>query len=94
MRPASLRKLRSAFAATVRHNGPQTDVTFTDPTFATTPTVTLHGFTLVGLAGEVRLTPRLTAFARVENLLGEHYEEVFSYRGQPRSGYAGVRARF
>ncbi len=84
----------ASLTATVRYNGPQTDVTFTDPTFATTPTVTLHGFTLVGLAGEVRLTPRLTAFARVENLLGEHYEEVFSYRGQPRSGYAGVRARF
>ncbi len=79
---------------TVRYNGPQTDVTFTDPTFVTTPTVTLHGFILVELAGELRLTPHLSAFARVENLLGEHYEEVFSYRGQPRTGYAGVRARF
>ncbi len=82
-----------SLTGTVRYNGPQTDITFTDPTFATTPTVTLHGFTLVELAGEVRLTPHLSAFARVENLLGERYEEVFSYRGQPRTGYAGVRAR-
>ncbi len=76
---------------TVRYNGPQTDVTFTDPSFATTPTVTLHGFTLVNLSGEVKLTDAIGAFARVENLLGERYEEVFSYRGSPRAAYGGLR---
>ena len=78
---------------TVRYNGPQTDQTFTDPTYVTTPVVTLHGFTLVNLAGEVKLTRQFSAFARVDNLLGERYQEVFSYRGAPRAGYAGIRAR-
>ena len=80
--------------ATVRYTGPQTDRTYTDPTYVTTPTVRLAHFTLVELAGEAKLTAHLSAFARVENLLGERYEEVFSYRGAPRAGYAGVRARF
>ncbi len=76
---------------TVRYNGPQTDTTYTDPSFATTPTVTLHGFTLVNLAAEAKLTDVLGVFGRVENLLGERYQEVFSYRGAPRAGYAGLR---
>ena len=82
----------ASVTGTVRYNGPQTDTTFTDPTFATTPVVTLHGFTLVNLAGEAKLTRQLSAFARVENLLGERYQEVFSYRGAPRAAYAGLRA--
>lgn len=77
---------------TVRYNGPQTDTTFTDPTFATTPLARLHGFTLVNLAGEAKLTREIGVFARVENLLGERYEEVFSYRGAPRAAYVGLRA--
>lgn len=85
------RGLASA-TATVRYNGPQTDVTFTDPTGATAPIVRLHSFTLVQLAAQAKLTPRLDAFGRIENLLGQAYQEVFSYRGAPRTVLAGLRA--
>lgn len=79
---------------TVRYNGRQKDVTFTDPTFATTPIVTLGSYTLVNIAAEAKLTRALSAFGRVENFLGERYEEVFSYRAPGRAAYGGIRARF
>ena len=82
-----------SITGTVRYNGPQKDITFTDPSFATTPIVTLPHYTLVNLSGEVKLTQTLGVFGRVENLLGERYEEVFSYRAPGRAAYAGVRVR-
>ena len=35
--------------------------------------------------------PGVELFARGANLLGEHYQDVFSYRTEPRAFYAGVR---
>lgn len=84
----------ASLTGTVRYNGRQKDITFTDPSFATTPIVTLASYTLVNIAGEAKLTAELSAFGRVENLLGEKYEEIFSYRAPGRAIYAGVRARF
>ena len=82
-----------SITTTVRYNGPQKDVTFTDPTYVTTPIVTLPHYTLVNLAAEAKLTPTLRAFGRVENLLGERYEEIFSYRAPGRAAYAGLRVK-
>ena len=84
----------ASLTGTVRYNGRQKDITFTDPTFATTPIVTLASYTLVDIAGEAKLTATLSAFGRVENLLGRQYEEIFSYRAPGRAAYAGVRAQF
>lgn len=79
---------------TVRYNGRQKDVTFTDPTYATSPVVTLKEFVLMNLNAEYRITDAISVFGRVENLLDERYEEVFSFASPGRAGYAGVRARF
>lgn len=79
---------------TVRYNGRQDDVTFTDPTYATSPIVSLQEYVLVNLNAEYKLTPKLTLFGRVENLLAEDYEEVFSFATPGRAAYGGVRARF
>jgi vitamin B12 transporter len=79
---------------TVRYNGRQRDVTFTDPTYATTPIVLLQEFVLVNLAADYRLNDRLSLFGRVENLFDERYEEVFSFAGAGRSAVGGLRARF
>ena len=79
---------------TVRYNGRQDDVAFTDPTFATTPIVTLKEYVLVNLNAEYKVTPRVTVFGRIENLLDEDYEEVFSFATPGRAAFGGVRARF
>ena len=78
---------------TVRYNGRQEDNAFTDPSFLPVR-VSLQEYALVNFAADYRLTDRVSLFARVENALDEHYEEVFSYRAAGRAGYAGVKARF
>lgn len=75
----------------VRYNGEQQDSEFI---FATPEdTVALDAYVLVNLYGTYRLTDNLEAFARVENLLDERDQDVFSFRAPGRSAYAGVRIR-
>ncbi|MCC7250619.1 TonB-dependent receptor [Hyphomicrobium sp.] len=56
--------------------------------------VLLDGYTLVTVVGEYDLSDQLTAFARVENVLNEDYQEVFGYETAEIAAYAGVRMRF
>jgi len=77
----------------VRHNGETPDVAFTDPSFVPVR-VRLDDYTLINLNARVRLTDQLSAFARVDNLLGERYEQVFSFVSPGRSAAVGVEARF
>jgi len=77
----------------VRYNGETPDVAFTDPSFVPVR-VQLDEFTLVNFNARVKLTDSLAAFARVENLLGEEYEQVFSFVSPGRSAAVGVEARF
>lgn len=77
----------------VRHNGATPDVAFTDPSFVPVR-VTLEDYTLVNFNARVKLTDSLNAFARVENLLGEEYEQVFSFVSPGRSAVVGLEARF
>ncbi len=88
------RDKRFSGTLTVRYNGRQRDIAFIDPTYATTPIVSLPEYVLVNLNAEYRLTDRLSVFGRIENLVGETYEEVFSFVGQPRAAYGGVRVSF
>jgi len=88
------RDKRFSGTLTVRYNGRQDDITFTDPTFATSPVVSLQEYVLVNLNAEYKLTPAISVFGRVENLTGERYEEVFSFVAQGRSATGGIRARF
>ena len=37
------------------------------------------------------ITPAIEVFARMSNALGQHYEDVFGYRTEPRAIYAGIR---
>ncbi len=77
----------------VRHNGATPDVAFTDPSFVPVR-VQLDDYTLVNLNARVKLTDSISAFARAENLLGETYEQVFSFVSPGRSAVVGVEARF
>jgi vitamin B12 transporter len=77
----------------VRYNGATDDVAFTDPSFI--PVIErLNSYTLVNFNAEVRLTERLRLFGRVENLLDETYEQVFSFVSPGRSAAIGIRADF
>lgn len=77
----------------IRHNGATPDVAFTDPSFVPVR-VTLDDYTLVNLNARVKLGEGISGFARVENLLDEEYEQVFSFVSPGRSAVVGVEARF
>jgi len=84
---------RASATLTVRYNGRQQDDAYTDPSYVPVR-VSLQEYVLVNLNAAYKLTPRLSVFGRVENLFDERYEEVFSYVGQGRGAYAGVKAAF
>ena len=84
---------RFAGTLTVRYNGRQDDVAFTDPSFAPVR-VSLQEYVLVNLNAEYRLADRISLFGRVENLFAEEYEEVFGFATQGRGAFGGIRARF
>ncbi len=77
----------------VRHNGATPDVAFTDPSFIPVR-VTLEDYTLINLNARVKLAEGISGFARVDNLLDEDYEQVFSFVSPGRSAVVGVEARF
>ncbi|WP_375397121.1 TonB-dependent receptor plug domain-containing protein [uncultured Sphingomonas sp.] len=78
---------------TVRYNGRQTDVAFTNPSFVPV-TVSLQEYVLVNLNAEYKITDRVSLFGRVENLFDEKYEEVFSFATPGRAAYGGVKVSF
>jgi vitamin B12 transporter len=83
---------RLGVALTVRYNGVTNDNdfgSFVQPAYAR-----LHAFTLVNLGGDFAITHNVQLYGRVENLLGERYEEVYSYRSAGRGAYAGARFTF
>ena len=84
---------RLSATLTVRYNGKQNDLAFTDPSF--TPVLaSLKAFTLVNLGASWKLNERAELYGRVENLFDQGYQEVFSFEGAGRAAYAGVRVRF
>lgn len=56
--------------------------------------VNLQDYVLVNLAASYRLNENAEVYGRVENLLDEDYQEVYSYGTPGRAGYAGIRLRF
>jgi vitamin B12 transporter len=84
---------RFSSTLSVRYNGRQDDVAFTDPSFVPVR-VSLQEYVLVNLNGEYRLSDRFSVFGRVENVFNERYEEVFSFATPGRGAYGGVKARF
>ncbi|MEH6791870.1 TonB-dependent receptor plug domain-containing protein [Parasphingorhabdus sp.] len=76
-----------------RYNGSQQDVAFTDPSFIPVD-VRLEDYLLFNLSGRVEIANNIELFGRVENLLNERYEQVFSFVSAGRSVYAGIRGQF
>ncbi|WP_225766869.1 TonB-dependent siderophore receptor [Inquilinus sp. Marseille-Q2685] len=76
----------------VDYNGPQKDLAF-DEAYNSSP-VTLDGYTLVNLAASYQVTDRVQVYGRIDNLLDEDYEEVWSYGSLRRAGYLGMKVSF
>ncbi len=74
--------------ATAIFNGKSEDLEFITATPNTR--VTLDDYATVNLGGRYRINDRLEAFARVENLFNEKYEEVFGFNTQGRTAFFGI----
>lgn len=72
----------------IQYNGSMQDFDFS--TFPATRR-TLDSYTLVNLAGAYNVTKTVQLFGRIENLLDEDYEEVFSAQSPGIGFFAGVR---
>lgn len=75
---------------TARFNGATEDFNFTN--FGP-PRVTLGAYTLMQLGARYRVDEGFEVFGRIENLLGERYEDVYTYRMPGRAAYAGIRVQ-
>jgi vitamin B12 transporter len=71
------------------HNGKMTD---TD--FGSFSTISLKAYTLVHGTISVDVGKGMQIYLRGDNLLDEHYTEVFGFAGQGRGVYGGIRAKF
>lgn len=72
-------------------NGKMEDLSFipTDP-----ERVTLGAYTVVNVGGSFKFNDKLEAFARVENLFDEEYEEVYGYNTPGRTAFVGLKGSF
>ena len=73
------------------YNGESEDVVFT-PTIPS-GMATLDDYLLVTASASYDVTDRIQIFGRIENLLDERYQEVFSYNTMGIGAYAGLRVR-
>jgi len=76
----------------VDYNGPQKDLAF-DEVYNSSP-ATLGGYTLVNLAASYQASDRVQVYGRIDNLLDEDYEEVWTYGSLRRAGYLGMKVSF
>ncbi len=75
----------------VSYNGEQQDVEFVAATPETE--VTLDDFVLIDIAARYRLTDAVEVFGRIENLIDDDAEEVFSFNNTGIAGFAGLSYR-
>jgi vitamin B12 transporter len=84
---------RAGVTLVIRYNGSQKDLAYIDPSYVPLR-VSLDDYTLVNLNGSFKLSDNVSLTGRIENLLDEEYEELFSFRGAGRAAFVGLAARF
>ena len=84
---------RFSSTLTLRYTGEQVDLAYTHPSYVPVRE-RLDEYWLVNLNAAYRLAPAITLTGRIENLLDEDYEEVFSYATPGLSAYGGLRVQF
>lgn len=80
---------KGRLTVSVVHNGRMRDSRF-DLGFNPS-SVYLGSYTLVGAQLSYDVNKKTTVFARAENIFGQRYEEIWSYRGGPFQALAGLR---
>ena len=78
----------------VIYNGSTEDIGFVLPFFSPQLRVGLPPYWLVNAAASYKLEPGVEVFARVENLLDQHYQEAFGFDAAPLAAFAGVKLTF
>lgn len=58
------------------------------------PNFDIEDYAFVNLAAEYEINPRLSIFARIDNLTDEQYSEVFGFPALGRAAYGGFKVRF
>ncbi len=81
---------RGALDLHLSHTGEREDDSFLPPFFAPAR-VSLDPYTLVGLSGHYRASPRMTLFARVENLFDDDYQDIFGFQTEGLGAWLGLR---
>lgn len=76
------------------YNGETEDDAFLPVFPYTSARMTLDDYWLVNAAASYKLSPGVEVYGRVENLLDEKYEEVYSYATPGLSAYAGIRLTY
>ena len=79
---------RFTYGASLAFTGARRDTNF--EVFPSQP-VRLGSYWLGGARIAYAVTPKLELFARAANAFDEHYQDVFGYRTEGRSLYAGIR---
>ncbi len=85
---------RGQLGLNVAYNGKMTDLKFL-PAFVApfSEAVTLDDYTLVSLTGSYKVTSNMELFGRIDNVLDEDYEEIFSIETPGIAAYGGVRIK-
>ena len=65
----------------------------TDNDFSTFTVTSLQDYVLVNAKASYQISDHAEAFVRVENLLDQDYEEIWSYQAAGISAYAGVSVK-
>jgi vitamin B12 transporter len=58
------------------------------------PNFDIEDYSFVNIAAEYEVNPHLSIFGRIDNLMDEHYSEVFGFPALGRAAYGGVKVRF
>lgn len=75
----------------VTFNGKMQDTAFTPPVASR---VALEEYTLVNIGGSYKFNDKVEAYARIENLFDEEYEEVYGFNTPGRTAFIGLKGRF
>lgn len=77
----------------IRYNGSTEDLAFTNPSFIPVRE-RLASYVLINFNTEIKLNGRLRLFGRIENLLNDEYEQVFSFVSPGRTALVGLQMQF
>jgi vitamin B12 transporter len=58
------------------------------------PNFDIEDYNFVNFAAEYEINSHMSIFGRVDNLINEHYAEVFGFPALGRAAYAGVKLQF